>query len=390
LTLGSLFSGIGGFELGFEAAGFECLWQVEQDKHCQNVLRQHWPNAALHGDIKDINGRELTPVDVVTYGFPCQDLSIAGRRRGLDGERSGLFFEAIRIFKEMREATNGQYPRAVVAENVIGLLSADGGDAMGRCLEALAEIGAVGIEWRVLDAQYFGVPQRRRRVFLVAVFDSRALRRGQIFPEPSIVRWNSEKGESPGQEIAGTLGGGSGNRGWSPDTDRMTFVKAARARTKDDSETWKENGPCPTLNGFDNGGEARATVVSIPKVTGSLTTAFGPKNYSNVQEVMSGSVISVPNPNLPQITGSVVTTWAKGPGNAQVEGGHVQPVEEGPRRLTPMECERLQGFPDGHTSVGGDGKPISDSQRYKMCGNAVAVPVAEWVGRQIRRILAPE
>lgn len=132
----------------------------------------------------------------------------------------------------------------------------------------------------------------------------------------------------------------------------MTFVKAARARTPEDSETWKPSGPSPTLNAFDNAGEARATVISIPKMTGTVTT-----------------------------------TWAKGAGSTQVEEGHVQPFAEGPRRLTPTECERLMGWPDGHTSLGGDGKAISDSQRYRMCGNGVVAPVAEYVARNLGRVL---
>lgn len=371
LTHGSLFAGVGGFELGFEAAGFECLWQVEFNKYCQDVLKQHWPNAALYGDINDVNGGALPPVDVVTYGFPCQDLSIAGRRAGLEGERSGLFFEAIRVISEMRKATNGLYPRVALAENVPGLLTADGGLAMGRCLEALAEIGAVGLEWRVLDAKYFGVPQRRRRVFLAAIFDSTAAGRGQIFPEPESVSRNPRKVNQAGQEVAGTLGGGSGDRGWAPDTDRMTFVpdqrnitpytKSRRAQNKDDYETWVDGDISPTLNVFDNAGEVRATVISVAEQT-----------YPD---------------NLAQTTGTITKSWHKGPGNAQAEEGCIIPSSLGVRRLTPLECERLMGWPDSHTALGASGKAIADSRRYQMCGNGVAAPVAQWVGQCISDIL---
>jgi len=223
-TYGSLFSGVGGFDLGCDAAGWDCQWQVEYDARCRQVLARHWPDVDRYDDVRTVNGCELAPVDVITYGFPCQDLSVAGKRAGLDSERSGLFFEAIRIISEMRKATAGAYPRVAVAENVTGLLSADRGDAMGRCLDALAEVGALGIEWRVLDAQFFGVPQRRRRVFLVAVFDPRAADRGQVFPEPESVRGDLAAQRTPGQDIAGTLGGGTPGGGPKPDTDRMTFV----------------------------------------------------------------------------------------------------------------------------------------------------------------------
>jgi DNA (cytosine-5)-methyltransferase 1 len=186
ITYGSLFSGVGGFDLGCDHAGWRCEWQVEKDEQCREVLEHHWPGLDRYDDVRTVDGATLTPVDVITYGFPCQDLSVAGKRAGLDGERTGLFFETIRIIREMREATHGAYPAVAIAENVVGLLTADGGAAMGRCLDALAELGSVAVEWRVLDARYFGVPQRRRRVFLVACFNPRAGRSEQIFPDGQI------------------------------------------------------------------------------------------------------------------------------------------------------------------------------------------------------------
>jgi DNA (cytosine-5)-methyltransferase 1 len=354
-TYGSLFSGVGGFDLGCDAAGWDCKWQVEYDARCRQVLARHWPGVNRYDDVRIVNGFELTPVDVITYGFPCQDLSVAGKRAGLDGDRSGLFFEAIRIIREMREATDGTFPRVAVAENVVGLLSADGGDAMGRCLDALAEVGAVAVEWRVLDAQWFGVPQRRRRVFLVAVFDPRTASAGPVFPEPESVRGDLAAQREAGETVAGTLGGGSGERGWACDTDRMTFVpavtgtvtttwakgpgntqveeglcipafvKAKRAQSVDDDETWKPDGPAPTLNAFDNNSETRATVLA--------------------------------------------------------------PAALGVRRLTPRECERLQGWPDDHTRYTIDGTEVPDSARYRMAGNGVAAPVAKYVAECVERVL---
>ena len=113
-TVGSLFAGVGGFDLGMEQAGFTVLWQAEWDKHCQSVLRRHWPDCALYGDVTDVNGGEIPPVDVITFGSPCQDLSVAGKRAGLDGDRSSMFFQAIRIIKEVRDATEGVFPRVAV------------------------------------------------------------------------------------------------------------------------------------------------------------------------------------------------------------------------------------------------------------------------------------
>jgi DNA-cytosine methyltransferase len=162
VTVGSLFSGIGGIDLGLERAGMKVVWQVENNEFCRKALRKHWPGVKLYGDIREIQGNELEPVDLICGGFPCQDLSVAGKRAGLAGERSGLFYEFARIIDELA-------PRWVLIENVPGLLSSNGGRDMGAVLGTLAELG-YGYAYRVLDAQYFGVAQRRRRVFIVGCF----------------------------------------------------------------------------------------------------------------------------------------------------------------------------------------------------------------------------
>jgi len=380
-TYGSLFTGVGGFDLGCDSAGWECGFQVEWDKKAASVLEHHWPSVPKWSDVSDVNGADLPAVDVITFGFPCQDLSVAGKRAGLDGMRSGLFFEATRIIREMREATSGKYPRIVIAENVRGLLNADRGAAMGRCLDELALIGAVGIEWRVLDAQFFGVPQRRRRVFIVASFNPRASGRGPILSEPESVPRDIETGNETRQDVASTTSRStksssrdlipmafSHTAGLDPQPSTTTttttskgqssqavaFVKARRAQSAEDFETWETDRPAPTLNIFDNGHETRATVLALPQITGTETTAFGPKNYSNLQEVSQGSI---------------------------------QPTEAGVRRLTPRECERLQGWPDDHTRWAAEGKENADGPRYKMIGNGVAAPVAQWIAKQIELAL---
>lgn len=171
-TFGSLFAGVGGFDLGFETAGWKCSFQVEWDKNCQQTLAFHWPDVPRWSDVCDVNGAELPPVDCITFGSPCQDLSVAGKRAGLAGEKSSMFFEAMRIIKEMRNATGNVYPRYIIWENVVGALSSRNGDDFEAVLREMANAGATFIEWAVLDAQFFGVPQRRRRVFVIAGFDS--------------------------------------------------------------------------------------------------------------------------------------------------------------------------------------------------------------------------
>ena len=156
LTFGSLFAGIGGFDLGFERAGMTCKWQVEIDDYATRVLEKHWPSVHRERDIKQCGKHNLEQVDVICGGFPCQDISYAGRGAGLDGERSGLFFEAVRVVRELR-------PRVVVLENVAALLTR----GLDRVLGTLAEIG-YDAEWHCIPAGYFGTHFRRDRIFIVA------------------------------------------------------------------------------------------------------------------------------------------------------------------------------------------------------------------------------
>jgi DNA (cytosine-5)-methyltransferase 1 len=157
MTYGSLFTGIGGLDLGMDRAGWQCRWQVENDPYCTKVLEKHWPDVKRYGDIRAVTGDELEPVDLICGGFPCQDLSQAGKRAGIEGTRSGLWFEFARLVGRLR-------PRYVLIENVPGLLVSD---AMRRVVGELARLGYVGC-WRSLRASEFGASHLRKRVFIVA------------------------------------------------------------------------------------------------------------------------------------------------------------------------------------------------------------------------------
>ncbi len=160
MLAGSLFSGVGGLDLGLRRAGIDTAFLCESDAWKRSVLAAHWPGAPIHDDVRDVPGSgRVGPIDLLHGGFPCQDLSVAGRRAGLAGERSGLFHEFARITDALR-------PTWVLLENVPGLASSNDGRDFGVVLGTLAELG-YGVAWRVLDARYFGVPQRRRRVFVV-------------------------------------------------------------------------------------------------------------------------------------------------------------------------------------------------------------------------------
>lgn len=181
-TFGTMFSGVGGLDLGLERAGWTGRWMADWDPYCQQVLRRHWPDIPIHADVSEMNGAELEPVDLIAFGSPCQSLSVAGLRAGFsEGSTSSLFFEGVRVIREMREATGGRYPRWVMWENVGGALSSTGGRDFAAVLDSFAELGATTIEWGALDARHFGVPQRRFRVFVIACLDPNA---AHLLPTP--------------------------------------------------------------------------------------------------------------------------------------------------------------------------------------------------------------
>lgn len=299
MKFGSLFTGVGGLDLGLEAAQWECKWQVELNKWCYETLKHNWPTVPKWRDVRDVNGANLEPVDVIAFGSPCQDLSRAGRIDGLQGSKSSLFFEAIRIIKEMQHATKGKFPRWAIWENVPGAFSSNGGADFGTVLDCMAEMGALGIEWACLDAQYFGVPQHRERLFVVSCFD------------PSVHPRN-------GRQVL--------------NVQHVGRRYIAKNRNIDETPA----GSTPICFG------------------GTVTTVWKERTVSN----------------------TICATERKNPGNVIVQNNKI-------RRLSPIECERLMGWPDDHTLYRSNGKPNSNSARYEMCGNGVASPVAQWVATQI-------
>lgn len=245
LTLGSLFDGSGGFPLGGILAGIEPRWSSEIEPFPVLVTHKRLPQVQHYGDVSTLNGAELPPVDIITFGSPCQDLSIAGKRAGIhDGDRSNLFFQAIRIIKEMRDATNGRYPRYCVWENVPGAFSSNGGNDFKAVLEAVIGVKEKGIEvpapenhrwaksdvylgdgwsvaYRVFDAQYWGVPQRRARIYLVADFAGESA--GEILFKSEGVSGYTPQGFRAWQGAAGGAEEGTGETGGRSDAGGGTL-----------------------------------------------------------------------------------------------------------------------------------------------------------------------
>jgi DNA (cytosine-5)-methyltransferase 1 len=565
----SLFSGVGGFDMGLENAGMETVFQCEWDKHCRTILDRHWPDVPKWDDVSTLTGEHILAhapvIDVVAWGSPCQDLSVAGKRAGLEGGRSNLFYEGMRIITELRKASNGKYPRISIWENVYGALNSNKGEDFEAILKEMVEAGSLLCEWRVLDAQYFGIPQRRRRVFVVAVFDSATANRcpDPLLPVSEGLLWNPTTRATTREELADTVTAsiGSGSQ-WaaetSPDGDFLTtsvtskwhkgsggpsgsehynmvvetFTKSRRAQSATDDETWVEGKPAPTLNSFDQG-DVRATTVIVNQdrtyrdVTGALLgrDSFGPNHegardgklilepmlidgrrvndvrvyespvqtlearmgtggnntpmvafsrtqgldaqpsesaWPTLRKEGNGHAVAIPiqdgreiekNQNGLGVAGEGAPAYTIDQTGAQavaygIQGnvigrqdhngpagkGHTdegdpmftlnttdkhavafqydgynqtvntsdvsqslrigrdssdfvaqlsEPTTMVVRRLTPLECERLMGWPDDHTRYKADGTEQADTHRYKQCGNGVASPVAQWIGEQL-------
>jgi DNA (cytosine-5)-methyltransferase 1 len=383
----SLFSGVGGFELGLERAGIQTVLQVENDPWCLSVLARHWPGVQRIDDVRQVDaatlqgrcrdmvsvgvgsdaewlgvprgwGDNADSVDLVYGGFPCQDLSVAGKRAGLRGERSGLWHEFQRVLSELR-------PRWCLIENVPGLLSSNGGADFGVLLRGLDDLG-YGLAWRVLDARWFGVPQRRRRVFLVGCLGD-ARRAVQVLAVCESCGGHSPSRCEEGQDTSHTLDDGA--RGASVELPMIAASLSAGGhpesnmpgRHHEDDEnlivgsTVDEDSARPLVaraSGYRMDMESETFVVASP-----VRASDGHHGHSSGRGDGADNLIAWDDRNHNLIGGV--------------------------RRLTPLECERLMGWADDHTRWTADGREIPDSHRYRMIGNGVVAPVAEWIGHRL-------
>lgn len=236
MKLGSLFDGSGGFPLAGAIYGIEPIWASEVEPFPIKVTTKRFPNMKHLGSVTDINGADIDPVDIITFGSPCQDLSIAGKQAGIhDGERSSLFFEAIRIIREMRRVSANKYPRFAVWENVPGAFSSNKGEDFRAVLNSFVSVADSGVSiprptdgkwkhagnilgngysiaWRVLDAQYFGVAQRRKRLFLVADFAGNSA--GKILFESESMPWHPPKSRDAEEKASAYVKGSTDGSNW--------------------------------------------------------------------------------------------------------------------------------------------------------------------------------
>lgn len=373
----SLFAGIGGFDLALERNGIEVVASVEWDKHAQSVLKKRFPNSQIYGDIQEVTGEQLINAGfdprngIITGGFPCQDLSVAGKRAGLAGNRSGLFWEICRLLDE----TKTQY---FILENVPGLLSSSNGADMGTVISALAQRG-YGLAYRVLDAQHFGVPQRRRRVFIVGSLGDNGGTPAEIL---AIAEGRAGYLETGGKSRKGSATTSSESVALSSGKDVTNCLPASLYHHGTVVNQDVDSGHLVLFDPHRSDG-ARIQRDTVNTLTSMMGT--GGNNVPMVAYSMHGAMV-----------GRSETAGPKGSGffgenepsytltaSSQARHGVVTVADSASmvRRLTPLECERLQGFPDGWT----DGQ--TDGHRYKQLGNAVAVPVVSWIIERLVRVI---
>ena len=424
-----LFSGIGGFHLGFERAGYKVnSYFSEVDKHAVAVYKNQFKDSTYVGSVTDVRGADLPRIDLITFGSPCQDFSLAGKRKGMEGERSSLITEAIRLVHECR-------PRVFIWENVKGTFSSNDGADFWAIIQAFANIGGYRCEWQLCNTSWF-LPQNRERIYLVGYLaETRGDWRG-VFPIGETAKHLDEKvrneaGKTTSEQtaVARTISSRIHKMG-----NDDTYIKVKSATSKEAvvepkytykkvNETIEQN-----PNAFKEG-EARmmdlhnrkvqdispclvephhnasAVYDGRPKIIGYTRDAKGKVTDRHLKDE-AGTIHSASGGggNTDQFVKDAVTCRGglqknaahfeeKSPAltSAMGMGGGHTPIVDQPnyriRRLTPIECERLQGFPDNHTEYGnydGEVKKMSNTQRYKQCGNAVTVDVVQAIAEKLK------
>lgn len=472
LTLGSLFDGAGTFPFAAQQCGVKAVWASEIESFPIEVTKKRFPEMKHLGDITKVDGAEIEPVDIVTFGSPCQDLSVAGKRAGLDGERSGLFMEAVRIIKEMRCKTNGRYPSIAIWENVPGAFSSNKGEDFRTVLEELCKIkrsdtlipkppkrggrnawndaglivgDGFSIAWRVLDAQFWGVPQRRRRIFLVADFRGQCA--GEILFEREGLSRSFAESRKAWKGITHSLACGSDAKVWDARgngdgrtcptitgdhnnriTDYTTLLVRERygcegggkgvliqenksgtiscnndqflVITDADLYNQAHSGNIVNCLNVDDIGEARANEIIVmatqqggaeighdlcPTITAAAGTSGNNQPvicYALDRSSFNQGINAQYDIGIDD-SGIAQTLVAKGPG-AVCSIVCLGKVEVDLRRLTPTECGRLQGMPDWWC----EDVPHSDSAEYKMWGNGMALPCVLYVMENVVSVLS--
>nr|DAP08937.1 MAG TPA: Cytosine specific methyltransferase [Caudoviricetes sp.] len=360
-----LFSGIGGFSLGFQRAGYQFTehYFSEIDKHAIANYKQNFPNAKYIGDITTLHGGDFTGIDIITFGSPCQDFSMAGKRAGLAGAKSSLIEYAIALIACVK-------PSIFIWENVKGAFSSNAGADFWAILQAFTHIGGYRLEWQLLNTSWL-LPQNRERIYLVGHLAGRSI--PGVFPITEDDFFSAEKKKSQSQtQISGT-------------------IKANGNMNADDTYIIPKTASTLTVGGHSGGLHSDMTIIQI-----------NPSKESGGKQPYQRNRVYDERGMLPALTrnnsnliikqrprgknkGADLTTCPTISSNAFQENN----LLGGVRRLTEIECERLQGFPDNWTQYGNyDGiiKPITRTQRYNLIGNAVTVDIVELIAKRLKII----
>lgn len=356
-TFIEMFCGIGGFRLGLERSGWKCLWANDVDKYACKIYRKNFGGGELvDGDIRKIDPDDIPDHTILTAGFPCQSFSVAGRRKGFEDTRGTLFFDIARVIEAKR-------PPLLLLENVKGLLSAQRGYCFARILQTLDELG-YNVLWRVLNSKHFGVPQNRERVFIIGCLGEERFRKilsvgleGEENHRPSRKKGSVMIYDGHHQRFTdelGTLTGRENRRGtyWAVVVNDNGILRERDTVTCIDSNYWKGMDSHMTRSMIAHG----CVFDDVLAIKGDLISYKNPHRQKGISREMFA------------LRGAVQH------GIADISRLKI-------RRLTPVECERLQGFPDGWT------EGISDTQRYRLLGNAVTVNVIEYLGKMVMHLI---
>lgn len=417
LVYGSVCSGIEAASVAWHPLGWRAAFLSEIEAFPRAVLTHHYPETPLHGDFTTIRAGEYSPIDLLVGGTPCQSFSVAGLRGGLDDDRGNLALEYLRLADRLR-------PRWLVWENVPGVLSSNGGRDFGAILGGMVELG-YGFAYRVLDAQFFGVAQRRRRVFVVGYLGDWRRAAAVLFERHSL-SGNPAPRREAGPSVAALTANGVGTCGADDNQGQAGHLIAHTLKGEgfDASEDGTGRGTPIVPVAFSHQGGGTQTTLGYDPDAGTSPTlgscqtpaiCFSAKDHgadamSDLSPTLRAGghskshanagvmpAVAYPLQEVGKRTGASTSDVRAGVGiggqsdpmfTLQAGAQHGVGVPSAVRRLTPRECERLQGFPDDYTLIPYRNGMAADGPRYKALGNSMAVPVMRWIGERIAAVEA--